>query len=83
MPIKLWIFPEKDFADWCELVGSPQVASYSEYLTLIAAVQADQERQGREVLRVCFTVADMIAGLAESNLENTAHNRAAITAMRG
>jgi hypothetical protein len=23
--IALWVFPRAEFADWCELVGSPQV----------------------------------------------------------
>lgn len=82
MRLALWQFPETDFADWCELVGTPQVADYAGYLTLIAAVQADQERQGREVVRAKFTVAEMRATLSAEGLENTPDNRAAITALK-
>ena len=78
--LALWQFPESDFAEWCELVGTPNVTDFAGYLTLLAAVQADQERQGRDVVRVKLTVAAMLAMLAEHDLENTADNRAAITA---
>ena len=81
--LALWRFPESDFAAWCELVGTPDVTDFAGYLTLLAAVQADQERQGREVVRVKLTVAEMRAALAEHDLENTADNRAAITASLG
>lgn len=57
MNIKLWEFPAADFADWNALVGSPEVASHADYMTLLAAVQADNERQGYKVLRVKMTVA--------------------------
>jgi len=80
MNICLWVFPERDFADWCELVGSPQVASYGEYLTLLAAVQADQERQGHRAARIAMTVAAMRAGLAARGLENTPDARATVLA---
>lgn len=80
MRLALWHFSEDDFAAWCELVGTPQVADFAAYLTLLAAVQADQERQGREVVRVKLTVAAMQAALAAHDLENTADNRAAIIA---
>ena len=83
MKIFLWQFPEGDFAAWSELVGTPQVATHADYMTLISAVQADQERQGREVVRVKFTVAEMQAALAERGWANTADNRAAITALKG
>ena len=81
-PIRLvlWQFPEADFPSWRELVGTPEVADFAGYMTLLAAVQADQERQGREVVRVKLTVAAMRAALAEHDLENTADNRAAIIA---
>lgn len=75
-----WIFPESDFAEWCELVAAPQVGSYAEYMTLIAAVQADQERAGVEVRRVYFTVAEMRRRLAEAGLQNTPDSRATIIA---
>ena len=80
MNIKLWEFPAADFADWCALVGSPEVTSHADYMTLLAAVQADNERQGHEVLRVKMTVAEMRAALAANGLENTPDNRAAIVA---
>lgn len=78
--IHLWIFPKSDFANWCELVATPQVLSYQEYMALIAAVQADQERQGFEVRRVSMTVAEMRRRLAEAGLPNTPDSRAAIVA---
>lgn len=83
MTITLWEFPAADFDAWCELVGAPEVASHADYMALLAAVQADQERQGREVRRVRMTVAEMRAALAERGLPNTPDNRAAITALRG
>lgn len=82
MQFALWIFPPEDFAIWCELVGSPQVDDYAGYLTLIAAIQADQERQGRSVVRVLFTVDQMKTELAARGLANTPDNRAAVTALR-
>lgn len=83
MKIHLWQFPEADFAAWCELVGSPQVADYAGYLTMLAAIQADQERQGRDVVRAKFTVAEMRTELAARGLENAPDNRALVTAERG
>jgi hypothetical protein len=76
--IALWEFPADDFAAWRDLVGSPQVASHAEYMAMLAAVQADQERQGRAVRRVRMTVAAMRVALAEAGLENTPNHRAAI-----
>jgi hypothetical protein len=81
MEICLWLFPEADFADWCELVESPQVANYRGYLTLLAAIQADQERAGYTVIRVAMTVAEMRAGLKEHGLDNTPGARASIVAL--
>jgi hypothetical protein len=76
MKIALWIFPPEDFADWCQLVGSHQVDSHAAYLDLIAAVQADQERQGRDVQRVKMTVSEMKSSLEKHGLENTPDGRA-------
>lgn len=83
MNIALWEFPATDFDAWCQLVGTPEVASHADYMALLAAVQADLERQGREVHRVQMTVAEMRAELAARGLPNTPDNRAAITALRG
>lgn len=83
MKITLWEFPAADFDAWCALVGSPQVASHAEYMTLLAAVQADLERMGQAVIRVKMTVAEMQSALSERGLENTPDNRAAITAIKG
>lgn len=82
MTIALWIFPPEDFPAWCEMVGSPQVGAYSEYLTLLAATQADVERQGLETSRVRMTVAEMREALAAAGLENTPDSRARIIAER-
>jgi hypothetical protein len=54
------------------------VNTYDEYLTLLAAVQADQERQGRNVLRVKMAVGEMRRRLNKRRLPNTPDNRAAI-----
>lgn len=78
--INLWVFPESDFAAWCELVGNPQVANYRDYLSMIAAVQADQERQGHAVKRVRFSVAEMQSELSARSMTNTPNNRAVIIA---
>jgi hypothetical protein len=78
MTIALWLFPESDFASWCALVGTPEVDHYAGYLTLLAAVQADQERMGNEVVRVHLTVAEMRSGLTARGWENTPDNRAAV-----
>lgn len=80
--INLWIFPEADFAAWCELVGTPQVGNHAGYMTLLAAVQADVERQGRTVRRVQMTVAEMREALAANNWPNTPDYRAAVIAAR-
>jgi len=82
MNICVWVFPEADFADWCELVGTPQVVDYAGYLALLAAVEADQERQGHVVRRVEMTVAQMREALVERDLPNTPVARAAVLAMR-
>ncbi len=80
MRIALWEFPAADFPDWLALVGESDCRSYADYLAMLAAVQADQEGKGIEVVRVKMTVAQMRAGLAERGLNNTAANRATITA---
>lgn len=82
MRIALWEFPVADFDSWCALVGTPEVASHADYMSLLAAVQADLERQGREVRRVQMTVAQMQAALKDRGLPNTPDNRAAVTALR-
>ncbi|MCI0541142.1 MAG: hypothetical protein L0Z50_38560 [Verrucomicrobiales bacterium] len=80
--VNLWIFPPADFADWCKLVGTPQVGNHAGYMTLLAAVQADLERQGLTVRRVKMTVAEMRAALAEHGWPNTPDYRAAVIAAR-
>lgn len=82
MRICLWEFPAADFADWLVLVGKPECRSHGDYLTLLAAVQADQERQGQEVVRMKMTVAAMREALESAGRENTAANRATVIAMR-
>lgn len=79
----LWEFPVADFAAWCELTGETKLASHAEYMALLAAVQADQERQGREVRRVRMTVDEMRDKLADKKWDNTPDNRAAVIGLRG
>jgi hypothetical protein len=81
MTIALWLFPESDFASWCALVGTPEVDDYIGYLTLLAALQADQERMGNEVVRVHLTVAEIRSELAVRGWESTPDNRAAIVGL--
>lgn len=76
MRIALWEFPADDHAAWQELTGDTM--SLHHYREVLAAVQADQERQGREVVRVQMTVAEMQTALIERGLENTTANRAVI-----
>lgn len=80
LTIKLWVFPAADFAAWLRMVGSAQVESHADYMAMIAAVQADQERQGFRVERVGMRVASMASALAARNLPNTPDNRALIVA---
>jgi hypothetical protein len=80
LTIKLWVFPAADFAAWCELVGSTELADHPAYMAMIAAIQADQERQGFTVDRVGMRVASMQSALAARNLPNTPDNRALIVA---
>lgn len=82
MTTALWQFPAADFDAWCELVDSPEVASHADYMALLAAIQADLERQGQTVRRVTMSVAEMRAELAARGLQNTPDNRAAVTALR-
>ena len=57
---------------------SAECRSHREHLTLLAAVQADRERSGNEVVRVRMTVGEMKAAIADRGLENTPGNRAAV-----
>ncbi len=46
--VVLWEFPEQDFPAWRQLIGETRLTTYAEYLTLLASVQADQERWDAE-----------------------------------
>lgn len=78
--IALWEFPEEDFPAWIELTGASHVLSYGAYAAMLAAVQADQERQGRRVRRARFGVDRMRAALVRLGWPNTPDHRAAIVA---
>ena len=79
--ICLWEFPAADFPDWLALVGESECQTHADYQTLLAAIQADLERQGHSVIRVRMTVAEMHAGLAAKSWPNTPDNRAAVIAL--
>jgi len=81
MEILLWNWPAGDESAWQDLVGG--VMTHAQYQTTLAAVQADQERQGRTVRRVSMTVAAMRAALTKHNLQNTPDGRAAALALEG
>jgi hypothetical protein len=78
--IHLWEFPAEDFAAWCNLVASPQVASHGDYMTLLAAIQAGCERLGQSTKRVKIRVSAMQAELSRRGLANTPDNRAKVIA---
>lgn len=79
--IVLWEFPEPDFQEWQELVGETPLSSYADYLALLASVQADQERMGRQVVRVHFSVQRMRDELAPRGWPNTPEYRAAVVGL--
>lgn len=81
MVICVWVFPREDFADWKSHCGGESV-SYEGYMTLLAAVQADQERAGHQVTRVAMSVAEMLAALDSRGWPNTPDRRAAVIALR-
>ena len=62
--------------------------TFAEYRTLLAAIQADLERQGVEVVRVnkhpleTDTMLNELQVLSETTLKNTAANRALIIGRR-
>ncbi len=79
--VTLWEFPEEDFSAWIALVGDPGIHDHEEYLSLLAGIEADQQRAGREVRRARFTVAEMVRRLAEAGWPNDPQHRAAVTGL--
>ena len=77
--IALWEPPPEDHAAWQGLTG--EAMTHEEYLTLLAAVQADQERQGRTVRRARFSVARMRQELSDRDWPNDPPHRAAVTGL--
>ena len=89
MKAALWQFPPEDFDEWwsCVLDGcdTPECKTYAEYQTMAAALQADLERHGVEVVRVKMTVREMLTelrGTFETRLQNSMANRALIIGRR-
>lgn len=76
--IAFWEWPTEDETAWRKLTG--ETMNRREYLDLITAAQADQERQGRTVRRVRFAVAEMECRLVECGFPNDPAHRAVITA---
>lgn len=81
--ITLWIFPRDDFAAWRAMPDTPPLKSYDEYLTVLAAIQADKEREGAVVRRVEFPVATMLAELTRHGWPNDCKHRAAVLGLVG
>lgn len=79
MEVLLWNWPAADESAWQALVGGAM--THADYQTLLASVQADQERQGQAVRRVTLTVSAMRAALTKHNLQNTPDGRAAALAL--
>jgi len=81
--VALWYFPEEDFGDWREMVGSPVVDSYADYCEMLDAAAAMLHRSGHPVRRVTMPVAEMRRHLIFMDLPNTPAGRAAVTALNG
>lgn len=79
----LWEFPESDFAAYQAMPDVPRLESYGQYLAVIAAMQADLERQGAHVARVQIPVATMLAELEKHNWPNDTEHRAGVTGELG
>ena len=78
--VNLWVFPKGDIGKWCKLTN--QRCSYTDYMSQLAAVQAGLERDGHIVVRVRFSVLQMISSLRSLGLENTPKNRAVVIGKR-
>ncbi len=74
----LWEYPEQDLAAYLTMPDTRAFKTYGDYLAVIAAIQADIERQGKIVVRVKATVADVVAELGKRGLPNNNQNRAAV-----
>jgi hypothetical protein len=81
--VLLWRFPPEDFADWQQLVGSPQVESIDGYEWQLAQAAEEAAAAGFEPKIWLASVADMRRLLANNQLQNTPANRAAIIATEG
>jgi len=82
MTVFLWEFPAEDFDDWRRFVRADQnIKTISDYRTMMAAIQADLERQGLSVTRVRITVREMEERLSRLELPNTPESRAAALAV--
>ncbi len=79
----LWEFPESDFAAYQAMPDVPRLKSYGDYLAVIAAMQADLERQGTCVVRVQIPVATMLAELEKHHWPNDTEHRAGVTGELG
>ena len=79
----LWEFPESDFAAYLAMPDTPRLESHGQYLAVIAAMQADLERQGTRVVRVQMTVATMLAELEKHGWPNDTKHRTQVTGEQG
>ncbi len=79
----LWEFPESDFAAYLAMPDTPRLESHGQYLAVIAAMQADLERQGICVVRVKMTVATMLAELERHGWPNDTKHRTKVTGEQG
>ncbi len=76
--IVLWQFPQEDFEAWRAMPDTPALDSYEKYLSVLAAMQGDIERRGKQARRVVIPVAAVIAELDRLGLENNSQNRSNI-----
>ena len=79
----LWEFPEEDFAAHQAMPDTPQLESYGDYLAVLAALQADMERRGVQVIRARFSVTTMLSELKRHNWPNDLPHRARVTTEQG
>ncbi len=79
--VRLWRFPEADFADWQSLVGG--CATFDEYEDRLTTAAEQLARQGYEVRLWLAGVQQMRDCLRNANLANTPANRAAVIGSEG
>jgi hypothetical protein len=74
----LWEVQPDDYAAYLAMPDTPKLESHGHYLAVLAALQADMERKGTQVVRVRVPVATMVAELGKRNWPNDSKHRAKV-----